>query len=212
MSGLLELADQFNCTLVGGDTCMSPNALVISVTVLGRANPRGSIMRSGAKPGDVLLVTGPLGYSLDGKHLTFPPRVPEAQALTQLAELHAMIDLSDGLSSDVRHLCRESNTRAVLIAQQIPLRQPGPSWNSAGNRARPLDHALHDGEDFELLFAVSEQTGNELLANQLLRDQFGVNLTAVGRMVEANAQEPLVMIEEDGKLLPLESGGFEHQV
>src|SRR5438552_2798214 len=106
--GLRELADAFHTPLAGGDTNSWNGGLVISVTLLGEATERGPVLRSGAKPGDWLLVTGPLGGSLRGKHLDFTPRVTEALALHQHADLHAMIDISDGLAGDVGHICAES--------------------------------------------------------------------------------------------------------
>src|SRR5262249_31388106 len=106
--GLREVADAFETPIAGGDTNSWKGPLVISVTVLGEAVGRGPVLRSGAKPGDWLLVTGPLGGSLRGKHLNFTPRVREALQLHSLVELHAMIDISDGLAADVGHICEES--------------------------------------------------------------------------------------------------------
>src|SRR5262245_43153130 len=103
--GLREVADQFDTAIAGGDTNSWNGPLVISVTVLGEPTGRGPVTRSGAKPGDWLFVTGPLGGSIRGKHLDFTPRVREAQQLHSLAELHAMIDISDGLAVDVHHIC-----------------------------------------------------------------------------------------------------------
>src|SRR5262249_20909422 len=119
--GLRELADAFDTAVVGGDTNSWEGPLVISVTLLGEATPRGPVRRSGARPGGWLLVTGPLGGSILGKHLTFTPRVHEALALHAAADLHAMIDISDGLAADVGHLCAESRCGAVLRAEALPL-------------------------------------------------------------------------------------------
>src|SRR5207302_7308776 len=96
--GLREVADAFDTALVGGDTNSWDGPLTISVTLLGEATGRGPVRRSGARPGDWLLVTGPLGGSIQGKHLDFTPRVREALRLPEVAGLHAMIDLSDGLA------------------------------------------------------------------------------------------------------------------
>src|SRR6266446_1281418 len=112
--GLREVADAFDTAVVGGDTNSWDGSLVISVTVLGEATGRGPVTRSGARPGDWLLVTGPLGGSIRGKHLDFTPRVREALQLHVVANLHAMIDVSDGLAADVGHLCEESHCGAVL--------------------------------------------------------------------------------------------------
>src|SRR5581483_5687654 len=112
--GLREAADAFDTAVVGGDTNSWDGPLVLSVTILGEATERGPVRRSGARVGDWLLVTGPLGGSILGKHLDFTPRVREAMQLHALADLHAMIDISDGLAADVGHLCTESRCGAVL--------------------------------------------------------------------------------------------------
>ena len=139
--------------LAGGDTNSWDGELVISVTLLGETTGRGPVRRNGAKPGDWLLVTGPLGGSIKGKHLTFTPRVREALQLHAVAGLHAMIDISDGLSSDLNHLCDESGVGALIDAARIPIDKL--VTEICGRRALdPLMLALHGGEDFELLFTV----------------------------------------------------------
>src|SRR5262249_46641465 len=121
--GLRQVADEFDTAIAGGDTNSWNAPLVISVTVLGEPTGRGAVKRAGAKPGDWLFVTGALGGSIRGKHLDFTPRVREAQQLHSLVELHAMIDISDGLAADVHHICEESRCGAVLIAESIPLKK-----------------------------------------------------------------------------------------
>src|SRR5262249_39282652 len=119
--GLRDLADGFDTAIVGGDTNSWDGGLVISVTLLGEATPRGPVLRSGARPGAWLCVTGDFGGSLAGKHLDFTPRVKEALILHERADLHAMIDVSDGLAADVHHLCEESGCGVVLRADAIPI-------------------------------------------------------------------------------------------
>src|SRR5262245_58807468 len=146
--GMRELADAFDTARVGGDTNSWDGPLVISVTVFGEATGRGPVNRGGARPDDWLLVTGPLGGGILGKHLEFTPRVREALLLHQQATLHAMIDISDGLAADLKHICDESGCGAVLRAETIPI-------SSAARQIKDdrsaLEHALGDGEDFELL-------------------------------------------------------------
>jgi thiamine-monophosphate kinase len=199
--GLRDLADTFATALVGGDTNSWDGPLVISVTLLGEATPPGPVRRSGAKPGDVLLVTGPLGGSILGKHLDFTPRVREAMQLQQAAPLHAMIDISDGLSADVFHLCEESGCGAVLRAEAIPV---APAAHQLNDGRSPLEHALGDGEDFELVFAVAPDD-----AARLLRDQPvpGVTLTVIGECVASG-----FWIEEPGRRRPLEPTGYVHSL
>src|SRR5262249_36518240 len=146
-----------------GDTNSWNGGLVISVTLLGEATARGPVLRRGARPGDWLLVTGPLGGSIKGKHLDFTPRVREALLLHEHADLHAMIDISDGLAADIGHICEESGCGAVLHAESIPISDAARQMNDART---PLDHALGDGEDFELAFAVSPDDGRRLIDAQ----------------------------------------------
>src|SRR5262249_46704657 len=159
--GLREVADAFDTAVVGGDTNSWDGPLVVSVTLLGEAVPPGPVRRSGARAGDWLLVTGAFGGSILGKHLDFTPRVREALALHAAASLHAMIDVSDGLSRDVWHLCEESGCGAVLRAEAVPI---DPAARRMNDGKTPLEHALGDGEDFELAFAVSPEDGARLLA------------------------------------------------
>ena len=201
--GLREVADAFNTALVGGDTNSWNGPLVISVTVLGEATERGPVRRSGARPGDWLFVTGPLGGSIRGKHLTFTPRVREALALHQAAELQAMIDISDGLAADLHHLCEESGCGAMLREQAIPIADAArqmPDTKSA------LEHALGDGEDFELLFAVGPDVGRSLVENQPLRDQ-GILLAHIGECVHNG-----VWLEDaSAARRPLPPAGYVHE-
>ena len=106
--GLREMADEFNTAVVGGDTNSWDGPLVISVTLLGEPTGRGPVTRSGARHGDWLLTTGPFGGSIRGHHLDFKPRIQEAIRLHEVADLHAMIDVSDGLAADLWHICTES--------------------------------------------------------------------------------------------------------
>jgi len=161
MDGLLALADEFEVTLAGGDTNSWDGPLVVSVTVLGTPSRNQPVLRSGAKPGDWIFVTGACGGSLAGRHLTFTPRLTEAARLTELVALHAMIDISDGLAADLHHILDESGVGAVLNAAAIPIHADvGPLTDG---RSR-LDHALGDGEDFELLFTVAVEDGPRLLS------------------------------------------------
>ena len=196
--GMRALADAFDTALVGGDTNTWDGGLVVSVTLLGQPTPPGPVRRAGAQPGDWLLVTGPLGGSLLGKHLDFMPRVREANLLQQSASLHAMIDISDGLAADAHHICEESNCGAVLRAEAIPIHA---SVRQMQDGRTPLEHALSDGEDFELAFAVSPADGRCLIQTQPIP---GITLVHVGEFL-ADKQ---YLLEEKGKRRPLEPKGF----
>jgi thiamine-monophosphate kinase len=199
--GLRELADEFQTAIVGGDTNTWDGPLTISVTAFGEATGRGAVTRSGARPGDWLLTTGPFGGSIRAHHLDFTPRVREAIALHELAELHAMIDVSDGLAADIWHICTESGVGAVLRANAIPITDAARSMNDGRS---PLEHALGDGEDFELIFAVTPADGRRLIETQPIA---GVTLTAIGECLESG-----LWLETDGAPRPLEPRGYVHEM
>src|SRR5262249_1547204 len=129
------------------------------------------------------------------------PRVREARLLALQTEIHAMIDVSDGLAADLSHLCSESGCGAVLRAQSIPL---APEAFEASADLSPLQHGLFDGEDFELVLAVDEAAGRRLLAEQPVP---GIKLVHIGECVETG-----LWIESEGQRLPLEPRGFVHQL
>jgi thiamine-monophosphate kinase len=161
--GLLELADEYDVVVAGGDTNSWNGPLVISVTVVGEPILQRPVCRRGAAAGDWLFVTGALGGSLSsGRHLTFPPRLAEARELANRVNLHAMLDISDGLAADLSHMLKASQVGAILDADQIPLTE---SAKTCGDARSALMHGLSDGEDFELLFAVSPEDGQLLLSN-----------------------------------------------
>lgn len=201
--GLRERADEFDVAVVGGDTNTWDGGLVISVTLFGEPTGAGPVLRSGAEPGDWILVTGELGGSLLGHHLDFTPRVQEAQRLNEVVRLKAMIDISDGLAADLRHLCDESRCGAEIAADQIPLREAAMRM---GDQKSPLEHALGDGEDFELLFAVTPGDGEKLLRLQPL-SEFGVNLSHLGRFFP----EAGMWLIKEGRREPLPSLGYVHE-
>ena len=154
MLGLREVADEFRVPIIGGDTNSWTAGLVINVTVLGEANPHsGPVLRSGAKIGDRIFVTGPCGGSILGRHLNPKPRIREAVELARRFRLHTMTDISDGLSADLCHILEESGVGAALNAEAIPI-HPDALRLSDRTGKLPLDHALEDGEDFELIFTV----------------------------------------------------------
>jgi thiamine-monophosphate kinase len=193
-TGLRNAADAFNCPIVGGDIAMWDHPLAISVTVLGKM-PAGQdpILRSGAHAGDAICVTGALGRSWRSGHdLTFTPRLAEAAELITRTTPTAMIDLSDGLARDLRHVCTASGCGATLDAATIPI---APDADLAG--------ALGDGEDYELLFTVPAGAAADLAATGLA----GTPVTIIGRMTEGS---DLLLQTIDGTG-PLPDTGWEHQ-
>lgn len=196
--GFLELCAEFDCPLVGGDTNTWNQGLAVSVTVVG-VPPTTPILRSGAQVGDILIVTGKLGGSSLGRHLTFTPRVREAQRLVDLCTPHAMIDLSDGLAADLHHVLQASGVGARLYRDMIPI-HPDAYRLSDGT---PLKHALGDGEDFELLLALSP---SEWKALQRVWD-LSTPLTCIG---EIQAESGCWLQDEHGEWQPLPATGWTH--
>jgi len=199
MAGVIDIAREFETHLIGGDTTVHPGPLVINVAIAGEATARGPVLRSGAQPGDAIFVTGPLGGSLAGHHWSFSPRIREALQLHQIADLHAMIDLSDGLSSDLRHVLRASGVGCQLLTEAIPISEAARQRNTV----RPaLDHALGDGEDFELLFTVSPEDAEKL------RRQTTIPLFEIGTILQD--PQTIVLKEADGRIRDLPDTGWKH--
>ena len=203
-AGMHELAARFGVDLVGGDTNAWDGPLVISVTLLGEATPRGAIRRAGAQPGDAILVTGPLGGSLfAGRHLRPEPRIAEALALHEAVPIHALIDISDGLSSDLGHILKESGgLGAILDEAAIPIHSDAHEM-SKRDGTPALDHALNDGEDFELCLVVSADDAARLLASPPAPAQ----LYRIGTVTELPG---LLLRGPDGRERPIEPMGFDH--
>ncbi len=199
--GIREVADEFGVAVVGGDTNSWDGALVVAVTLLGEATTRGPVLRSGARPGDWVFVTGPVGGSIRGRHLTPTPRVREALRLHEVVDLHAMIDISDGLAADLNHILDESRCGAVLDAAAVPVHADAVELARTTGKP-PLAHALGDGEDFELLFAVSSADGEKLL-----REPPVPGLAKIGECVDAG-----LWLEEGGTRRPLAPTGWVHEL
>ena len=204
LEGMLPLAEEFACPIVGGDTNTTEGPLVLSVTALGEPTERGAVRRDGAKPGDWLMVTGEgLGGSLRGKHLDFTPRVQEALTLVESTDLHAMMDLSDGLSLDLRRMCSASGVAGVVVADYVICSEAANAGVGETGKS-PLDRALSDGEDFELLFAVSAVQGEALLGSSPL-------LCGLNRIGEVREGQGVFVRALDGTERSLEPAGYEHR-
>ena len=198
--GLGEVARAYGCPVAGGDTNVAEGPLVLAVTVLGESGPAGCITRTGAKIGDRLSVTGPLGGSGFGRHLAFVPRLDAGRVLADHGIAHAMMDISDGLSRDVPRLCRASGVGARLEAASIPVHDDVARYDDGED---PLRHALDDGEDFELLVAHAPLTDED----RALLAEAGVSLVEIGRVEDAPSG---VTLRRGSQVLPLEPGGYDH--
>lgn len=199
--GMLPLANKYNLAIAGGDTNTFDGPLTISITAIGQVINE-PLLRSGGQVGDQLLVTGQLGGSILGRHLAVEPRVNEALCLDQHYQLHAGIDISDGLALDVSRLAEASGVGAVLDLSAIPVSDAARRLSQQDGR-NAIEHALGDGEDFELVLAVPPAVVEELLGKQPL----DVPLTRIGQLV---AEPGLWQLDAAGRQLPLEPTGYQH--
>lgn len=191
-TGIREAGEVHGCDIVGGDTGSWEGKLIVTVTILGRSDGVVPVTRKGARAGDGIYVTGPLGGSILGRHMTFAPRVELGHRLAA-AGVTAMIDLSDGLSRDLRHICEQSGVGAIIQAEDIPVHDDAVKMRRDGHT--PLEHALHDGEDYELLYTAPQSHEGGLVG------------TTIGRMMS----EPGIFLQaRDGSRQPLEPKGWEH--
>jgi thiamine-monophosphate kinase len=198
-SGIASSCRKFGCELVGGDitSWKSKEPFVISAAMLSRPAGCKPVKRSGAKAGDCICVTGQLGGSDKGRHLEFEPRHIEAMKITSIVNVHSMVDISDGLSSDLNRICAASGTGAIIEAAKIPVSEP------AQKKKDPLNAALNDGEDFELLFTLLEDDCKKLLDNWKMKTP----LTCIG-LINDSGKMQIKM--PDGVLKDLEAGGYDH--
>ncbi len=199
--GLRVCGDEFACPLVGGDLAAwgeSPGPLQISVTILGKCDGIEPVLRSGAQVGDAICVTGKLGGAwATRRHLEFSPRIADARTLARRFAVSAMIDISDGLAGDLGHVVDASSVAAELDTITIPIH------DDAAGRKDPLEAALFDGEDYELLFTLPETEADELIENQPLE----AKITRIGGIVAGSGMTLL----RDGKREKLEPRGWEHE-
>jgi thiamine-monophosphate kinase len=208
LAGLLKAADEFRVSLAGGDTSQSDGGIQADIVVVGSVPKGKAVLRSGARPGDLIYVTGELGGSAAAlvnlgrgkvlakdyeRHFHPEARVDAGQWLRRGAFASAMIDLSDGLSTDLQHICEESGVGAVLDAEAIPRARVGRPTMQVS-----LDLALHGGEDYELLFTS---------AKNLPAKMAGVPVTAIGRITPKRG---MVLILENGRRRKLAAKGWEH--
>jgi thiamine-monophosphate kinase len=206
--GLLPLAAEFEVAVAGGDTNTYDGPLVVSVTALGEVTERGPLTRSDGEAGDWLLVTGSLGGSLLGHMFDFTPRVREALLLAARYDLHAGIDISDGLALDASRLAAASGCGAVLHTDQIPISADAYkltiSESGTDLNLGALRHALGDGQDFELLLAAPPTVSQAILRD----DPLDCPITHVGELITKSG---LWQQTVGGQRRPLEPIGWVHQ-
>ena len=199
--GCQAAAAAFNCPIVGGDTAIWDQRLAITVAALG-SSARPPIRRSGAKAGDALCVTGKLGGSILGRHLDFIPRIEPAQQLAAAMNIHAMMDLSDGLAMDLPRMMTASGTGACVNAAWVPIHPDALRLQQRDGKPA-LHHALCDGEDYELLFAVDSDD-----ARQLANVDPEIPVTIIGRVTPPQGE--CVLVDDHGHIQVWPKGGWEY--
>lgn len=205
-TGMTALARKHDVAIAGGETTTNPERILISVALIGLV-PRGkAALRSGAEAGDAIFVTGELGGSLAARHLEFEPRLAEARWLAEHFAIHAMIDLSDGLAGDLRHILKASRVGAELLTSSLPISRAAKLASKAESSAKtPLLAALTDGEDFELLFTVASKDAVPVL--DAWKKQFPkLALTCIGKIT---AGEGVTLRDKTGAR-PMTLHGYEH--
>ena len=205
-NGLSDLAKKYKVAIVGGETTANPERIFISIALLGTVARGKHLLRSTAKAGDAIFVTGELGGSLAGKHLDFEPRLAEARWLAEHFCIHAMIDLSDGLAGDLRHILKASGVGAELLKSAIPVSRAAKEVARKSPLTKtPLAAALMDGEDFELLFTVA--AGDAVALLDAWKNQFPkLKLSCIGKIV---AGEGLSIRDKSGSH-ELDAHGYVH--
>jgi thiamine-monophosphate kinase len=214
LKGLLKLAKEFDVPLAGGDTAQSTAGVQADIVVVGSVPKGEAIRRSGANPGDGIYVTGYLGAAADAiaklkqskvsgakrisaqlvRQLRPVPRIAVGRWLRQQGIASAMIDISDGFSTDLSHICEESRVGADIEAESIPRARVG-----SGKTPVTLELALHGGDDYELLFTSSPSA-------PVPAKVAGVRITEVGRITKSRGMRLLI----NGRARRLETGGWEH--
>lgn len=207
MRGLCRLAERYGVQLSGGDTS-GAHEITADIVVLGQVPAGKALLRSGARPGDLIYVTGELGGSaaalkqllagrkpspsLNERHFYPKPRLETGAWLRKQGLATAMIDLSDGLSIDLRHICEESSVSATIIAKNIPIA-----------RNADMELALHGGEDYELLFTAPPQA-------RIPRVIQGVRVTQIGSIGKKDYRSAIRILDKNGRARSLAPLGWQH--
>ncbi len=195
VDGMIRLANRYKINIVGGDVTRS-RKLVIDVSLIGEVEKRNLLLRSGARAGDMILVTGVIGGSVRRKHLNFTPRVRESRALVSNFKINSMIDISDGLGLDLWRILRASKVGARIHESLIPVSRDAVSF----------EKAICDGEDFELLFTMNAKEARRLL--KIGSARIGASVTVIGEITDKRYGYALV--RKDGEKMALGPKGYLH--
>ena len=202
--GLNACAAQFGVAIAGGETTTNLERILISISLLGTVGRGKQVLRSGAKAGDAIFVTGELGGSLAGRHLDFEPRLAEGRWLADHFKIHAMMDVSDGVAGDLRHILQASQVGAELLKSAVPISRAA-KLRAKRNPKPPLIAALTDGEDFELLFTVA--SGSAVKLFDAWKQQFPkLRLSCIGKIVPGRD----IILRDRYGAQKLEAYGYDH--
>jgi len=225
--GMAELAEEHGVAVIGGDTTASASGLILSTTVVGEVRRNAVVYRSGARPGDLLFLSRPVGDSLAGLQIVrgrrlprlFPPRIKDAllrrhldpepevaagQAIGESGDATAMIDLSDGLGRDLGQICRQSRVRAEVIADSLPLSAELEAYAGAIEQSAQ-DLALRSGEEYALLYTVPSASAGRVSDAMALAA--GRRPVCIGRITEGSGA---FLVRTDGEREDLSGSGHEH--
>ena len=192
LKGIMDLAKFYKINIIGGDLSSAPK-ITLDVSMLGFVEKKNLVLRSGAKEGDIIFVTGELGGSIRGKHLRFTPRLKEARFLVKNFKINSMIDISDGLTQDLGHILEESSKGAIIFEDFIPI----------SKQAANLKEALFMGEDFELLFTLSQKEAQKFWDRNLIN-----NFKPIGQI--SRQAMGLTLFDKKNRLRIINTKGYQH--
>jgi thiamine-monophosphate kinase len=210
MKGIKKLSRQFSIKIIGGDT-VSAGKISLTITLIGEVERKNLILRSGAKKGDLICVTGSLGgsaaYLSRKKFYFFKSRQKEIRLISRHIPISSMIDISDGLSTDLYNLTKAGKVGAIIEEKNIPV-SPSARRIAKNLKKDPLGFALHGGEDFELLFTVRMK--KEILEKKLksLYNKTKMPVTIIGKI--ASNKNSVKVVKKNGRVVNLKSKGYEH--
>jgi thiamine-monophosphate kinase len=204
--GMNSCAEKFDVAIAGGETTTNPGRILISIALLGTVARGKQILRAGAKVGDAIFVTGELGGSLAERHLGFEPRLAEARWLAEHFSIHSMIDLSDGLAGDLRHILKAGGIGAELLKPAVPVSRAAKLAAKKSSSAKPaFVAALTDGEDFELLFTIGSKDAVKLL--DAWKKKFPkLKLSCIGKIVGGDG----ILIRDKSGSHKFNANGYVH--
>jgi thiamine-monophosphate kinase len=197
--GIVRAGNMFGCYLIGGDITawQGEGRFAVNITMLSKPGSCLPVQRCGAKAGDIVCVTGTLGGAIKGKHLHFTPRVKEALRIVEIAAVNSMMDISDGISTDLKRICDKSGVGATLDGRDVPLSMAAMELDD------PLGAAMNDGEDFELLFTLAPKEYDKLI------DKWDIPVP-ISNIGVIRQESGISLVMKDGRVADLAPKGYDH--